>query len=131
MINDIKISENFRLYEFECNDGNHEVKLDPKLLELLQEFRTKKGKPIYINSAYRTPEHNKAVGGATDSAHLRGEAADITVRGMTSLQIAHLAEAIGFTGIGVYDNFCHVDVREKLKNTVGRSYDYWDYRTKK
>lgn len=36
------------------------------------------GKPIIVNSGYRCPELNKAIGGAKNSQHLKGEAADIT-----------------------------------------------------
>jgi hypothetical protein len=37
------------------------------------------GAPIIVNSGYRSAELNEAVGGAPRSAHLSGEAADITV----------------------------------------------------
>lgn len=36
------------------------------------------GAPIHVNSGYRSPEVNKAVGGAKNSQHLLGEAADLT-----------------------------------------------------
>ena len=44
---------------------------------VLDPLREKYGKPIRVNSGYRCPNHNLAVGGATGSQHLRGEAADI------------------------------------------------------
>jgi hypothetical protein len=44
----------------------------------LDKIRKMWGKPIYINSGYRSIELNSAVGGAGDSQHLKGEAADIT-----------------------------------------------------
>ena len=40
------------------------------------------GDTIHINSGYRPPELNKAIGGATDSQHCKGEAVDFTVRGV-------------------------------------------------
>ena len=46
--------------------------------ECLDKVREMWGKPIGVNSGYRSPELNKAVGGAKNSQHLRGEAADIT-----------------------------------------------------
>jgi uncharacterized protein YcbK (DUF882 family) len=53
-----------------------------KLLELtnnvLEVMRTLHGAPIIVNSGYRSPALNKLVGGAKNSAHLTGEAADIT-----------------------------------------------------
>lgn len=45
---------------------------------VLDPAREKIGKPITINSGYRCPELNKAVGGALTSQHTKGEAADIT-----------------------------------------------------
>ena len=45
---------------------------------LLDPIRKLWGKPIIVNSGYRSPEVNKLVGGAVNSQHLKGEAADIT-----------------------------------------------------
>ena len=45
---------------------------------LLDPARELWGKPIYVNSGYRSPEVNRLVGGATNSQHMKGEAADIT-----------------------------------------------------
>lgn len=47
------------------------------LWNTLNFIREKLGKPIYINSAYRTPDVNKQVGGAKRSLHMQGRAADI------------------------------------------------------
>jgi hypothetical protein len=46
--------------------------------DCLDKVREMWGKPIGANSGYRSPELNRAVGGARNSQHLRGEAADIT-----------------------------------------------------
>lgn len=45
---------------------------------VLDPLRQAWGKPIHVNSGYRCPELNKAVGGVPASQHLLGEAADIT-----------------------------------------------------
>ena len=47
--------------------------------EVLDPLREAWGGPIRVNSGYRCPELNKAVGGTPTSQHQRGEAADITV----------------------------------------------------
>jgi len=44
----------------------------------LQPVRDLYGKVIHINSGYRCPALNKAIGGAVNSQHLEGKAADIT-----------------------------------------------------
>ena len=118
--NQIKLTPNFSLHEFQCNDGSHQVRLHPHLLERLQQLRTNLGRPIIITSGYRNPSHNQAVGGSPTSQHLLGTAADIKVAGITIDQLAHHAKEVGFTGIGRYPTFLHVDVRPQPS--------YWDYR---
>ncbi len=48
------------------------------LIHVLIPLREWYGKPITVNSGFRTVAHNKAVGGAKNSHHLKGEAVDIT-----------------------------------------------------
>ena len=71
--------------------------------------------PVFI-STKRTPEENARAGGAKDSEHLRGEAADIFFPGKTLGEMYAAAERASFGGIGVYpeNNFVHVDVRSKI-----------------
>lgn len=110
---DTKLSANFRVREFACKDGSDILFVAEELVEKLQALRDSLGKPISINSAYRTQSHNKKVGGQTLSTHLAGLAADIVVSGMAPAEVAAAAETIGFRGIGLYDTFVHVDVRTK------------------
>ncbi|MGM0409171.1 MAG: YcbK family protein [Bacillota bacterium] len=111
-MNDIKISQNFKLSEFESRDTK-EVKITKELIDRLEILRYKLGsQPLIINSGYRTPEHNKAVGGAPESKHMEGIAADVKkVKDYTIDEMAEIAEEIGFTGIGKYNTFIHVDCR--------------------
>lgn len=62
------------------NTPDHETieRLNALMEECLDKVRALWGKPIGVNSGYRCYELNKAVGGAKNSQHLRGEAADIT-----------------------------------------------------
>lgn len=55
---------------------------------VLDPLRRRLGKPIAVSSCYRSPAVNSAVGGSKTSQHMRGEAADFTVAGMTPEQIA-------------------------------------------
>ena len=111
-MNEVNVAKNFKLREFECKDGSHLVKVDSKLVDKLQKLRDRLGKPVIITSGYRTAAHNKKVGGAPKSQHLYGTAVDIKVNGMTPKQILPHAEAVGFTGIGLYSGHIHVDVRK-------------------
>lgn len=109
-----KLSQNFQVKEFACNDGSDPILIAPELVTILQAIRSHFGKPVVINSAYRTPEYNKKVGGATQSQHLYGIAADIAISGVSPKDVAAFAENLlsGRGGIGIYSGFTHIDVRE-------------------
>jgi uncharacterized protein YcbK (DUF882 family) len=107
------LSKNFRVKEFACKDGSDPVFVAPELVELLQKIRDHFGRPVIINSGYRTARHNKSCGGATYSQHLYGAAADIKVTGVPPAKVAEYAETLipNSGGIGIYESFIHVDVR--------------------
>lgn len=52
--------------------------LQALVTHVLDPLRQLCGQPIYVSSGYRSPELNAAVRGATNSQHMKGEAADIT-----------------------------------------------------
>jgi hypothetical protein len=54
---------------------------------VLDPLRESIGQGIQVNSGYRSPELNKHVGGARDSQHVSGEAADIESRGIPALDL--------------------------------------------
>lgn len=110
---DKKLSKNFTVREFACSDGSDPVFISDDLVALLQKIRDHYAKAVNINSSYRTPAKNKAVGGATYSQHLYGTAADFHIKGVTPKQIAAYVETLipNTGGIGIYDSFIHVDVR--------------------
>ena len=109
-----KLSANFKVKEFACNDGSDPVFVAPELVEVLQKIRNHFKKPVNINSGYRTVTKNKACGGATYSQHLYGTAADISIKGVSPKEVAAYAETLlpKKGGIGIYSTFTHVDVRE-------------------
>lgn len=108
-----RITEHFKVSEFACHDGSDLIKIDTKLVVILESIREYFNKPIYINSGYRSPNYNKKIGGATKSYHMAGKAADIHIQGVTPHEIARCAEKLGVLGIGEYPSFTHVDTREK------------------
>ena len=67
---------------------------------------------MIVNSAYRSPEHNARVGGATKSQHLSGAAFDISMANHDPEDFIAAAREAGFTGIGTYprSNFVHIDI---------------------
>jgi len=111
-MNNIKVSENFKLSEFQCKCGCGQVKLHSELLGRLQAIRTQAGRSVVINSGYRCPTHNKKVGGASGSQHLFGKAADIVIVGMPISQQRKICEQhFGDGGIGYAKTYTHVDTR--------------------
>ncbi len=108
-MNNIRISKNFILKEFECKCCE-QVKLGIRLLNKLQELRDEVKKPIIVTSGYRCEKHNKNVGGADKSRHLAGDGADIRIQGISIEEQHRLCEKY-FDGVGKYENHTHVDMR--------------------
>ena len=107
------ISEHFQRHEFACNCGCGFDTIDAQTLAVLEVVRRHFKAPVIVNSAARCPIHNRNVGGAPNSQHLDGRAADIKVKGVSPDAvadfIADILEDAG--GIGRYDTFTHVDTR--------------------
>lgn len=117
--NDTHASAHFTWRELSCKCGKCRlpagVKTNlAKLAVQLEALRALVGAPLHVHSAYRCAVHNAQVGGAKDSMHMRGIAADITTKAKSPAQLANLAETIHafkMGGIGRYPGFTHVDVR--------------------
>ncbi|NDW09068.1 D-Ala-D-Ala carboxypeptidase family metallohydrolase [Dysgonomonas sp. 520] len=121
-----QVSSNFKLSEFEYSAIAASKKIenrvtDPIVLEsirnlvskVLQPLRGKVNKPVYISSGYRSSELNKAVGGAASSQHMKGEASDIKITGMSSYDIANLVVKMGlpYDQLILYPSFVHVSTK--------------------
>ena len=94
----MKLSPNFTLEEMTVSDyaARHELDNTPqnehlmnlkRLAAFLESLRAVLGKPISINSAYRSPQVNAAIKGSKTSQHCHGTAADIRVSGMIPDQV--------------------------------------------
>lgn len=111
----------FNYEEFDSPDiqGSGQL-MDEKMLSMLDEVREMYGKPISINSGYRTIRHNAKVGGKSKSSHLKGLAVDIACG--TSRDRYNLLEAlksVGFNRIGIAKSFIHVDLDfDKTQNVI-------------
>lgn len=107
-------SKNFKVREFKCK-GTDDVLIDHELLTYLQTIRNHFGKPLVITSAYRTPSHNKTVGGTSTSQHLKGKACDFYISGVDEQEIYNYCDKLigNNGGVGLYPNrnFIHIDTR--------------------
>ena len=102
---------NFSAAEIACR-GTGAIKINTEAMDKLQALRDRLGKPLIIRSAYRSPEHNRAVGGAPASKHMQGTAFDIAMANHDPMAFADAARAIGFLGFGTYprSGFMHIDL---------------------
>ena len=103
--------KNFSAVEIACR-GTGQLKLHPEALDKLQALRDRLGKPLIIRSAYRSPEHNRAVGGAPRSKHMDGTAFDIAMSNHDPVAFEAAAREVGFLGFGYYprSGFMHIDL---------------------
>lgn len=113
---DVKLSNNFKVKEFQCHDKTDKVLIDTSLVTLLQSIRDHFGRPVIITSAYRTAAYNTSIGGTKNSNHVKGMAADIQVDGISPVLVGMYADSIGAAGIGLYaygvmQGFNHIDTR--------------------
>lgn len=90
-----------------------ECTVSPVLTEVLVEVQEHFGAKVRLHSACRTPEHNAKVGGAKHSKHLTGEAADISIEGVSPKDIADYIDKNwpDTFGLGRYNSHTHIDIR--------------------
>lgn len=122
-----QITKNFSSTEFDCSCKREDCKvtlIDIDHVNLLQKVRDELKAPIHINSAFRCKEHNKEVGGASQSRHTVSDATDIIIQGMTPDQVADYFDKLGVNGLGRYTTFTHIDSRPLGSKAKAR----WDFR---
>lgn len=97
--------------------------MNVNFLAKLDEAREIAEIPFIINSAYRTKEHNKKVGGKPNSSHLRGLAVDIKATdSRTRFLVLQALISVGFNRIGIAKTFIHVDDDESKSKEVAWLY---------
>ena len=116
-----QLTKNFKYGEFWCHGIEPPEKYRDNIINLakeLQKLRDVLRRPIRITSGYRTPAHNKAIGGARRSQHMYGKAADIKVSRMHSKKVPpYVCRYTDCNGIGIslnIDAITHVDTRDRF-----------------
>lgn len=107
------LSVNFSRKEFACRCGCGFDTVDAQLIEALEGVRQHFDAPVTINSGCRCDAYNRKIGGAPNSQHRFGRAADIVVRGFAPSAVAgHLDKTYPDRyGVGRYATFTHIDTR--------------------
>ncbi len=122
-----RFDEFFDHDEFDSPDskGSGKLKMQNDFLGKLVETRIIANIPFRITSGYRTPKHNKKVGGEANSAHTKGYAADIVARtNVERFIIVSAALKVGFNRIGIGNSYVHLDNDPSLPKNV--MWDYYD-----
>nr|WP_315249329.1 D-Ala-D-Ala carboxypeptidase family metallohydrolase [uncultured Duganella sp.] len=128
----MNLTEHFTLEELVASQVAARRRIDnrpaPAIIEnlrrvaaVLEQIRAAVGKPITVSSGYRSPALNVAVGGARESAHLHGLAADISVSGLTpkALAKAIIAAGVQFDQLIYEGTWVHIGLASgKLRNQV-------------
>ena len=119
------VSKNFDYKEFEKSDTAARLHINNVITtslvrdnvkalvdNVLQPLRDAWGKPLHINSGYRSMKLNEAVGGVPTSQHIMGQAAD--VRCSDPLALARLVKKLGleFDQMILYPTFVHLSYHE-------------------
>nr|QJB19715.1 MAG: peptidase [Microvirus sp.] len=120
-----KLTEFFDYQEFGITDETEisiRENIKKLVINVMEKIRAEYGMPIYITSGYRTPEHNKKVGGVANSQHIYGEACDFTGRDFKRL--LRIIDEMDDKGLLNYDQliiyrkrqFIHVSYRNESIN---------------
>ncbi|WP_420409496.1 YcbK family protein [Hoeflea sp.] len=97
----------------------------PQLVRVLKSVERHYGRPVVVTSGYRSPKHNRRIGGASGSRHTSCEAADIQIEGVSKWQLAkYLRSMPGRGGVGTY---CHT---ESVHIDIGNTRD-WNWRCRR
>lgn len=97
----------------------------PQLVSVLKSIERHYNRPVVVTSGYRSPKHNRRVGGASGSRHTSCEAADIQIDGVSKWQLAkYLRTMPARGGVGTY---CHT---ESVHIDVGTPRD-WNWRCRR
>ena len=125
----MELSRNFKWSEFTKSDTARRLHIINEITDwdvrdnikalvdyILQPLRDAWGGPLFINSGYRSPELNKAVGGVETSQHTKGMAADVGVTDPLALAKLALKMKLDFDQMILYPSFLHLSYKRDGRN---------------
>ena len=114
-----RYSQHFTVKELACKCCGQPGPIAQELIDALETLRAMAGCPLIVTSGYRCTAHNRAIGGARDSQHIKGTAADVKATSKTPLELFVLAAQIpDIKGLGLYRSWVHIDVRNTPKRAI-------------
>lgn len=120
---------NFSKAEFDCQETG-ENKMRPEFLEILQQIRMTLGRPLIINSGYRSPDHSIERIKDKPGMHSYGVAADIKMAGKDVADFIVVAYGYGIRRFGINQRgawngrYVHIDMGDKLFDTPAATWSY-------
>jgi len=117
------VAKYFKPSEFACPDCGLS-KVDPELVQLLDDAREEFGRPIIITSGTRCPKHNKEVGGKPNSAHLvrpDGYSKAVDIRCLdcrTRYQLVCIFLSLGIERMEITNKHIHIDIANDLPQEI-------------
>lgn len=127
-VNETDITTHFTIEEFERSEQAKNMRIDNVLparflknvnrlcTYVLEPLRGMVGCPITITSGYRCKTLNEAIGGADNSQHMTGQAADIQCEDMKLLVAIICKKWVNFDQAIIYDTFVHVSYINGISN---------------
>lgn len=107
------ILPHFRLNEFLKGERGRFGFFSTSIARTIEDLRVLLGKPLIINSAYRSPKRNSAIGGATWSRHVYGDSIDFKVPGLALTTLRDACLKLGVSFYQIYQTHVHCDWRRK------------------
>ena len=143
----VKVSEHTSVWEMASKSGyklySDKVLVDETLMEMIEKLFAKlQCKKYLISSGYRTPEHDKAVGGSGTGQHTKGKAVDACFydknnKVIPAQIVCCVAQDLGFKGIANISRnyaYVHLDMRtigtykgDEIKSYKTVTKDFYDY----
>lgn len=107
------ISPHFKRTEFACACGCGFDTVDVETIRVLEVVRQHFMLPITITSGCRCKDHNEKIGGAKNSYHTQGRAADFKIKGLDPITIYDFLNTVYSSelGLGLYSSWIHIDTR--------------------
>ena len=101
----------FKIREFDSPDlPGSGSKMCKCFLQICDKIRADYGKPLRVNSGYRTVYHNDKLNAKNTSSHLIGKAADFSCKNSEDrIALLNAIYKNGINRVGIADNFLHID----------------------